>query len=84
LLFLLISYLEKKAIDNNYKLGENPYKHPYRNIIPNNINNIINILKIFNIFIILFRNLNNIYIILIIFFIFIGKILNFYNKIKEK
>jgi len=54
----LLSYLEKKIKDQNYKLGSRPYNLPYRKNFKY-IFDIMDFLKYINIFIIIGRNLNN-------------------------
>jgi len=41
----ILSYIEKKSLDFKYKLGDNPYYHPFQDNIPKIIINILNIFK---------------------------------------
>ena len=70
----IISYIEKKLLDNTYKLGNLPYIHPYQTYYPKNLQTILRFFKFLNFVVILFRNTKNIYIILMTILIFIIQI----------
>jgi hypothetical protein len=62
----ILSYLEKKTRDKNYKLGDNPFEHPFYNLLPKYSLNILVFFKLLNILVIFYRNLDNKYIISLI------------------
>ena len=66
----ILSYFEKILINKNYKLGDNPYYHPFEIYLPKSFVNLKVYFKILQIFIIFFRNSDN-YIILSFILIFI-------------
>jgi hypothetical protein len=75
----ILSYIEKKLMDKNYKLGVEPYNHPYYKELPTEIIKIFNILKLINILYVAYRNIYNKYILILIFISFI-LIIYSYNK----
>ena len=72
----ILSYIEKKLINKNYKLGEDPFNHPYHKELPKEIKKIFTILKYINLLYIIYRNIYNKYILILIFIIFIMTIYN--------
>ena len=70
----ILSYIEKKLLDDTYKLGDSPYIHPYQTYYPKILQKILRFLKFLNLIVILYRNTENIYIILMTIFIFIFQI----------
>ena len=76
----IISYIEKKLINNNYILGSKPFYHPFRNLMPKYLIYLLDIMKFINIIVVLIRNYNNKYIYSGLLFV-IGYI--FYNCYKN-
>ena len=75
----IISYFEKIIIDKNYKLGDNPYYHPFQSHFPKSLFNFLYYFKILQIFIIFFRNSDNYIILSFILTLIIFKIYNIKN-----
>ena len=69
----ILSYLEKKIMDKNYKYGDRPYEHPYRKIIPDFYMKILDNLKKLTLGVVFLRNLNNIYLFIFTLIILIIK-----------
>ena len=82
----ILSYIEKKIINKNYTLGSEPYNHPFRTLISNNVLCIFKILKSINIFVVFIRNLDNIFIVITFILVVIFGIYNYIQKsnIKHK
>lgn len=81
----ILSYIEKKLINNNYILGSKPYNHPYHTIIPKNLIYLFEFLKLFNIIIIFYRNIKNNYIFISVIIMFLFLIYNIFSRyIKTK
>jgi hypothetical protein len=76
----IISYFEKKLIDNNYILGSKPFYHPYRSFLSKYLIYLLDIIKFVNIIVVLIRNNNNKYIYFSLLFV-IGYL--FYNLYKS-
>jgi hypothetical protein len=67
----ILSYIEKKIVDENYVLGDNPYKNPLLEKVPLSLLIINHLLKLYNIIVVVFRNKKNYFIIIILTIIFI-------------
>lgn len=52
----VISYMEKKLLNDAYELGQEPYYHPFQSMLPRFVHNIFMVLKIINIVWVLCRN----------------------------
>lgn len=76
----ILTYIEKKLIDKNYKLGSSPYYHPYHSIVPKCFIYLFEFLKIVNILVILYRNYYNKYIYICMLFIIGYIFFNIYKK----
>ena len=76
----ILSYIEKKLINNNYTLGDNPYSHPLMEEIPLSILITNHLLKLYNIIVVVFRNKRNYFIIITLTIIFIYQSYNYLNK----
>jgi amino acid permease len=81
----ILSYIEKKLINKEYKLGSEPYKHPFQKLIPSYMFYIFGALKFLNLFIIFNRNSKNKFIFYSCIFIF-GYIFHmiFFRKTDKK
>jgi len=76
----ILSYIEKKLVDENYVLGDNPYSHLLMEEIPLSILITNHLLKLYNIIIVVFRNKKNYFIIIVLTIIFIYQSYNYLNK----
>jgi hypothetical protein len=77
----VISYIEKKLINKDYILGDQPFEHPYHNFLPIYIINLLEGLKFLNLIIIFVRNRDNKLIIFIMLIIFGYILFNLANKL---
>lgn len=76
----ILSYCEKKIIDNNYILGQEPYKNILMEEIPFQFLIINHILKLYNIIVVVFRNNKNYFIIIALTIFFINQSYNYLYK----
>ncbi len=79
-----LSYIEKKLINSDYKLGTLPFVHPYRSLLSIYILYTLKTLKTINIIVIVLRNLDNIFIIFTFILVIIFGIYNYIEKSKIK
>jgi hypothetical protein len=80
----ILSYIEKKLLDNNYKMGTNVYYHPFKNIQNKYIRMIMDFMKVITVIIVFIRNIKNIYIFLMLFIIMLNQFYHLYIKLKIK
>jgi len=77
----LLSYFEKKLLNNNYKMGDDIYDHPFKKMQNIYISILFNVLKFITLLIVFFRNLKNIYIFVMLLIIILNQFYHFYLKL---
>jgi len=54
----ILTYLEKKTLDPNYKLGSDPYRSPFYTVLGSSTMKLIKTIYLINILFIIYRNWN--------------------------
>ena len=82
----VISYMEKKIMDSSYKMGQEPYYHPFQSLLPKFVSRIFAILKLINILWVIYRNykINNTVTIIMAFILIINIYINYKKYIVDK
>ena len=73
----IISYIEKKLLNDKYQMGDNANYKPYHNIVTKKIRNIFRIFNIIIFLLIIYRNYKNDNFYLILFFLILSFFLYF-------
>lgn len=79
----ILSYIEKKLLDNNYKMGTNIYHHPFKEVQNKYISLLMDFIKFITVIIVFIRNIQNIYIFIMLFILILNQFYHLYFKIKK-